>query len=350
MIQPHQPARVAVVGAGAIGRRHLVSLAGIPAFALAGVADPSPDAQAAARAHGVPCFADLQRMLDHVAPDAVVIATPNALHEEAALACIARGVPAMIEKPVAHSVASARRIAAAASAGAVPILVGHHRRFNPRLRAARACIDAGTLGRIVAVTAVDLRRKPDAYYAQAWRREPGGGPLLINGIHDVDCLRYLCGEIVSVHAVKGTAARGFAVEDTAAVAFVFASGALGTLTISDAVQAPWAWEIASGEEPDYPHQEEDCYLIAGTAASLAVPTLALWRNERGGGRGDPFVRTRLAAPPADPWVEELRHFADVVHGRARPAVTVEDAMRTLAVMEAIAEASRSGAAAAVATP
>jgi predicted dehydrogenase len=335
--------RIAVVGAGAIGLRHCGYARTLAALDLVGAADPSPAAAAALRERAVTHFDDHVQLLDRVRPDAVVVATPNALHERVAIDCIERGVPVLIEKPIAPTLAAARRIAAAARSHRVPVLVGHHRRFNPLLRAARQCIDSGALGRLVAVNAIDLRRKPDAYYAQAWRREPGGGPLLINGIHDVDCLRHLCGDIVSVTALASREARGFAVEDTAIVGLVFANGAIGTLTISDAVQAPWAWEIVSGEEPDYPHQREDCYLLTGTHASLAVPTLTLWRNERGGGRGDPFVRTQLAWTPADPWVEELRHFAAVARGDAAPAVDVDDATRTLAVTLAIKQAAETGA-------
>jgi predicted dehydrogenase len=189
---------------------------------------------------------------------------------------------------------------------------------------------------LVAIAAYDLRRKPDAYYDATWRREPGGGPMLINGIHDLDCLRWLCGEIESVIAITANRVRGFAVEDTAAVTLRFESGALGNLTLSDAVQAPWAWEIASGEEAEYPHQHEDCYLIAGTEGSLAVPTLNHWRNERGGGRADPFIRKQLFYVPANPWVEELLHFAAVARRKAEPLITAEDGTRTLATVLAVA--------------
>jgi len=136
--------------------------------------------------------------------------------------------------------------------------------------------------------------------------------------------------------------RGFAVEDTAAVTLRFESGALGNLTLSDAVQAPWAWEIASGEETEYPHQHEDCYLIAGTEGSLAVPTLNHWRNERGGGRADPFIRKQLFFVPANPWIEELLHFAAVARRKTEPLITAEDGTRTLATVLAVARSAETG--------
>jgi predicted dehydrogenase len=335
--------RIAVAGAGAIGRRHVDLLRSLDDCEVVGAADPAPAAAAHLQAQGVRAFADVDRMLDETRPQGVVVATPNALHERVAVACLERGIPVLIEKPIAHDLDAARRIAAAAQRTGVAAAVGHHRRHNPLLRAAKAFVESGALGRLVAVSAVDFRRKPDAYYAQAWRREPGGGPLLINGIHDLDCLRWLCGEIETVAAITARQARGFPVEDTAAATLRFANGAIGTLAISDAVQAPWAWEIVSGEEPDYPHEREDCYLVCGTEGALAIPTLAFWRNERGGGRGDPFVRTELHFVPADPWREELRHFAQVVRGEASPVTTVDDATRTLAGAMAIHRSAATGA-------
>ncbi len=335
---------LAVAGGGAIGRRHAAYARGLPDFDVVGVADPDAGAQAHAREQGFPAFGDVARMLDAARPQAVVVATPTPLHEPVAVACLERGLPVLIEKPVAPDVAAARRIAGVARSSGAHALVGHHRRHNPLLVAARDFIASGALGRVVSVAAVDLRRKPDAYYAQAWRREAGGGPMLINGIHDVDCMRFLCGEIATVTAMTACDERGFTVEDRAAVIIAFANGALGTLALCDAVQAPWAWEIVSGEEPDYPHEREDCYLIGGTLGALAVPTLVHWRNERGGGRGDPFVRRVLDHRPANPWIEQLRHFAAVVRGEAEPAVAVDDAARTLAAALAVARSARAGAA------
>ena len=87
--------------------------------------------------------------------------------------------------------------------------------------------------------------KPDSYYEQAWRRQPGAGPVLINLIHDIDLLRFLIGEVDSVQAITSNAVRGFEVEDTAAVIMRFACGALATLwRTSWARWAPARWRTA----------------------------------------------------------------------------------------------------------
>jgi predicted dehydrogenase len=187
-----------------------------------------------------------------------------------------------------------------------------------------------------------LSRKPDDYYSVTWRREPGGGTVLINGIHDVDCLRMMCGEIDSVQAFAANGARGFAVEDAAAAAIRFASGALGTLTISDAVSTPWNWEWGSRENPFYPYEGQPCFMVTGTKGSLAVPSLDHWWHEPGQGWGDPLTRRRIPAKPADAYVEQMANFAQVIRGTAEPVVSGEDGARTLAATMAITESARSG--------
>src|SRR6476646_6023103 len=127
--------RIGVIGAGLIGRKHLGILNDDPAFELAGIADPSPQAEAYAREIGVTYFKDIETLLDKAKLDGVIIANPNAMHREAALATIARKIPAIIEKPVADTVADAVAIVEAARKAGVPMLTGHHRRHNPIMQA-----------------------------------------------------------------------------------------------------------------------------------------------------------------------------------------------------------------------
>ncbi|MBM3601015.1 MAG: Gfo/Idh/MocA family oxidoreductase [Alphaproteobacteria bacterium] len=334
--------RIAVMGAGLIGRRHLGVLLADPAYAVAGIADPSPAAEAFARAHGVAHFADAERMLDQAKPDGVVIATPNQHHVTAGLACVARRLPMLIEKPIADRVADAVDLVARAGHAAVPILVGHHRRHNPIMRKAAEVIGDGAIGQVVAAVGLWLSRKPDDYYNVTWRREPGGGPVLINAIHDIDCLRMLCGDIESVQASTSSVARGLPVEDTAAAVLRFANGALGTLIVSDAVSSPWTWEWTSEENPFYPHEPRDCFLVTGTRGSLAVPSLEHGWHEPGQGWGQPLTRRRIPVMPADPYVEQLRNFARVIRGEDKPVVSGQEGTRTLAATLGITESARTG--------
>ncbi|RXH34289.1 Gfo/Idh/MocA family protein [Bradyrhizobium zhanjiangense] len=334
--------RIAVAGAGLIGRRHIELIEASPDCVLAGIADPSPAAGDFARAHNTPWYADHRALLEQEKPDGVIIASPNTLHLPMALDCAAAGVPALIEKPVTDSVAAARRLCEAVKRSGVPMLVGHHRRHNPIIKSAREAVATGKLGQLTAVAGLWLLKKPDDYFEVAWRREQGGGPLLINLIHDIDNLRFVCGEIAEVQALTSNKVRGFAVEDTAALLLRFANGALGTVTVSDATPAPWSWELTAGENAVYPRQDQPCYVFAGTNGSLSVPTMELWSYSENPGWHAPLVREPVALSAYDPLAEQLRHFQAVIAGREQPLISVEDAMGTLAVVEAVSEAARTG--------
>ena len=334
--------RIGVAGAGLIGRRHIELIEASPDCVLAGIADPSPAAKEFAQARNTPWCADHRALLAQEKPDGLIIASPNALHLRMALDCAEAGVPALIEKPVTDTVASARHLCATIKRTGVPMLVGHHRRHNPIIRAAREAVATGKLGQLTAVVGLWLLKKPDDYFDVAWRREHGGGPLLINLIHDIDNLRFICGEITEVQALTSNRVRGFAVEDTAALLMRFANGALGTMTVSDATPAPWSWELASGENPAYPKQDQPCYIFSGTAGSLSVPTMELWSYAQQPGWYAPLSRETVTPPAFDPLIEQLRHFCAVIAGREQPLISAEDAMGTLAVVEAISEAARTG--------
>ena len=336
------PVRLAVAGAGLIGARHVAHILAHREAALVAIADPAPAGQALAAAKGCPWFADIGAMLAEARPEGVVIATPNQMHVENGLACVAAGVPALVEKPIADSAAAAARLVEAAEREGVPLLVGHHRRHNPLVRRARAAIEEGRLGRIVAVHAICWFAKPAAYFDAAWRRAPGAGPIFINLIHDIDLLRHLCGEIAAVQALDSNALRGHAVEETAVVLLRFASGALGTVTLSDAIAAPWSWEFTAGENPAYSHTPESCYQIGGTLASLALPALDLWRHPTRPDWWEPIGRERLDVVAADPLALQIAHFCGVIRGREAPVVSGREGLNTLRVTEAVKRSAQSG--------
>ncbi|KAF1022609.1 MAG: 1,5-anhydro-D-fructose reductase [Paracidovorax wautersii] len=267
--------RLAVIGAGAIGRLRIDRMGQRDDLALAAVVEPSDSGRAWAQALGVPVYADPETMLEAVRPDGAIVATPNDMHVDVAIACLRRGVAALVEKPVADTLDDARRLLAAEREHGRPVLIGHHRRHNPILRRAREIVASGRLGRLLSATALATFLKPDAYFDMAWRRQEGGGPILINLIHDIDLLRFLLGDIASIQAFSAHEARGFEVEDTAAALLRFKSGALATLSVSDATTAPWNWD-PSGEAAHYPRQHINSHYISGTQGSLTLPLLEIW--------------------------------------------------------------------------
>lgn len=335
--------RIAVAGAGLIGKRHVDAILAVREAEIACVIDPADAAGDIAARAGAPHVRDLETALRNGGIDGVILATPNHLHAEGALACIAAGLPVLVEKPLASSVDDARRIVAAGEAAGVPVVVGHHRHHNPIIAKARELIAGGALGRIVSVQATTWFYKPPDYFETAWRRKAGAGPIFINLIHDIDLMQHFAGPAREVHAMQSSAVRGFEVEDTAAIILRFASGALGTMNLSDTVTAPWSWEMTAGENPVYPRTTETAYWIGGTRASLSVPNLALWSHPDVRSWWSPIAATNLPRETSDPLLRQVAQFRDVIRLGAAPLVSGRDGLAALAAIEAVKRSADTGA-------
>lgn len=343
------PVKIAVMGAGLIGKRHAAHARAQEGALLSAIIDPAPAGKAFAAEMGVTWYPAFDAVPASARPDGVIVATPNQLHVANGLELAAAGIPMLVEKPIADSVDGARKLVQAAEAAGVPLLVGHHRRHNPMIRKARETIDAGRLGRVLTLTGQFWLVKPDAYFDVDWRRQEGAGPILINLIHDIDLFRYLCGEIVGVQAQSSNAVRGNPAEETAVAILRFANGALGTVSASDTVVSPWSWELTTGENPAYPRQDQSCYQIGGTHGSLTIPALELWNHTDKRGWWEPLKRERIPFVPEDPLQAQIRHFCAVIRGEEEPLVSGREGLATLAVIEAVKQAARSGGPVEVAT-
>ncbi|MEM8698199.1 MAG: Gfo/Idh/MocA family oxidoreductase [Pseudomonadota bacterium] len=339
-------ARLAVAGLGLVGRRH-AALAAEHADLVA-LADPAQEAEEMARRFGLPLYRDLADLLAVEEVDGVVIATPNQRHVTDGLAAISAGVAALIEKPIAVDLSGAARLVSAAEAAGVPLLIGHHRRHNPLIAAARQVVQSGRLGRLLTIEATCWLPKPASYFEQNWRRGPGAGPVLINLIHDIDLLLHLCGPVERVMAVTrsdlrgdGDCDRGGEVEDRAAAVLSFASGALGTVSVSDGAVAPWSWEMTAAENPAYPVTGASCYRIAGSAGALSIPDMTLWSQPKPDWH-QPMSAERVEVSPADPLMLQIQHFSAVALGEAEPLVDGAAGMAALEVTLAIKQAAETG--------
>jgi len=238
---------IGVIGAGLIGRKHLRKLSEQPDYDLVGIADVNVDA-VAAEYPKTRVFADYRKLLDEARPQAVLIASPNQLHAETGIECARRGIHILIEKPVTDTLQTAAALMAEVRKGGIKSLVGHHRRHHSQVRTLKALLGEGRIGDVVGVSAIWATHKPADYFKIApWRTEPGGGPILLNLIHEIDFLRFTVGEITAVESVVSNRQRGFAVEDTAAALIEFENGALGTFFITDNAVSPWTTEQGVGE-------------------------------------------------------------------------------------------------------
>ncbi len=335
--------RIAVMGAGLIGRRHVMHIAQNESTEIAAVIEPTSVGEVVANEFGAPWFKSLGDMLAIDRPDGVLVATPNQLHKANGLECIAAGLPALIEKPICDKLDDATELVEAAEKAGVPLLTGHHRRHNLLMQKAKEMIERGDIGRPLVANAMFWIKKPDDYFNVDWRREKGAGPVFLNLIHDVDNLRYLLGDVVAVTASESNAVRGNAVEETAVILLEFASGALATASVCDATVSPWSWEMTTGENPAYPKADgEHCYLIGGTDGSLSLPQLDLRCNNGVQSWYEPFEMIRPAIANEDPLARQITQFAKVIRGEEAPLVSGREGLETLRVIDAVKKSAATG--------
>jgi predicted dehydrogenase len=338
--------KLAVAGAGLIGQAHMSAAHASATVALSAIVDPNPATQQWADHYQIPRYESLEALIGANRPDGIVLATPNQLHTPHARTCVDAGIPILLEKPITPTLAEARDLVTYFTQRNAKVLIGHHRAHSPIMAKAKSVVESGQLGKIVAVMGSATFLKPNHYFVEgAWRTRPGGGPLLLNMIHEVHNLRLLCGEIVAVQAFVSNAVRNFAVEDTASITLKFASGALGTFLLSDTAASARSWEQTSQENKSYPtYDDEDCYIISGTNGTLSIPTMRLKTYPREEDRSwwKLFEEGIVGVVRDDPIKHQMEHFGAVIRGEAPPKVSARDGMINLQVVEAIVEAGRTG--------
>jgi len=146
--------RVALIGAGAMGRNHLRVLSDLDGVELAAVCDQDEDAVAAiSHKHSIPGYRSWDEMLDRERLDAAVVAVPTRFHLDAGLAALSHGLHILVEKPIATNLEEGRRLVRAAQAARLVLAVGHIERFNPAVRELQRRVAAGEIGRIYQIQA-----------------------------------------------------------------------------------------------------------------------------------------------------------------------------------------------------
>ncbi|MFT8720676.1 Gfo/Idh/MocA family protein [Acetobacter sp.] len=334
------PLRILLSGPGLIGRKHADLVAQSSRSKLAAIVAPLTAKNCAfAQERGVPIFDTIEKCLDLERIDAAIIASPNGYHYEQAMTCLDRSIPLLVEKPLATTSEEAREICVRSIACQTPVLVGHHRTYSSFLPAARDFINSSRFGKPVVMQGAALFYKPDDYFEDGpWRTKLGGGPILINMIHEVGIMQYLFGPIRSVWAESSNARRGFAVEDTAVMGFRFCNGALGTFILSDVAASNRSWEMTTGENPTYPcYRKTECYHFSGTQGSLDFPNFFF----RSYGKENPaswwrdFEEGEISVTACDPLTEQFRHFEDVVLNLASPLMPASAGLSNIIVIEAI---------------
>lgn len=320
--------RIALVGLGSIGRRHLANLRLLV-----------PDADITVVRHrrtteGPPEGADRVVFSRDEAlarkPELAVVCGPTSTHAEDAAAFAACGAHLFIEKPIAADTAGAQRVVSAVAASGVTCVVGYNFRFLPSLRALRAAAAGGSIGRVMSVRAEVGQYLPEWRPAADYRttnsaRAALGGDVTLELSHEIDYVRWLCGEVADVGAVLArTSDLEIDVDDTAELLLRFRSGAVGSVHLDMTQRAP----------------VRTCR-IAGTDGTLTWDGLAgvVRRFVPGTGwdvlhDGDP-ERNQM-------YIDEAAHVLACVRGEEEPLIDAADGARTVAVAAAARRAAAAG--------
>lgn len=265
---------------------------------------------------------DYRTILEDESIQAVYIALPHHLHEEATMAAAEAGKHILLEKPMANSLDEADRMLAAQRQSGVKLMIGFTHRFHSELENAKGLIDAGQLGQ--PTLAIDVMTTGGVIPAWFWQKpEAGGGVLHVNGAHSFDRLRWLMdSEIVEVFAYVNTYDERKTVEDSAVVALRFANGAMGATVHNWVTDSPVPFK---------------CDLdIHGTKGAIRIDT---WKALEFSNASHTWVQRRERD---DMFQKEISEFVSAIKEDRDPCVTSEDGRRSLACVQAAYESARTG--------
>ena len=334
---------ISIIGTGLMGLQHIKAISKSKKANLHSIVDISDNAKKLSNEYKIPLYSDVSSLLKSNQLDAVIVATPNQLHEKHTISFLKKKIPVLLEKPISDNIKSAKKIIISSKKNKTPLLIGYHRRHNAIVSKVKTIIRSGKLGNIVSANVLCWLYKHKEYFKESWRTSRGGGPLGINLVHDIDMICYLLGSISHVQAFTTNKNRKFKVEDTATVSLIFESGALCTLNISDTIVAPWSYELTAGENPAYPVTNQSAYMIGGTKGSIQFPNLKYWfyKKERSWWNKI-FLNSDINKKDDNTLVNQIDHFSDVVLKKVKPKVNGNDGLNSLKIFAAITKSAKTG--------
>jgi UDP-N-acetyl-2-amino-2-deoxyglucuronate dehydrogenase len=331
------PTHIGLIGGGNITETHARAALAIPGVQIAGIYGTNKaNVEKLCRQFAAPAFQDLDSLLTHKPVDLVMIGSPSGLHAAQGIAAARHGLHVLTEKPIDITVERAQALIDAAQRARVKLGVMFQDRVKPDIRRLKELIDSGALGKILFVDARVKWWRPAEYYSKSkWRGTlelDGGGALMNQGVHTVDLLLWLLGDVTRVQARTATSLHNIESEDTAVAILEFAGGALGTLHATTAAY------------PGYPRRLE----ITGTQGTVILEhdrIIAVdLRNPPPRAVADAPVDTNLSASSAavtDARGHQaiLQDFLDAIEHDRAPLCDGLQGRKSVALIESIYRAS-----------
>ena len=327
-----------IIGCGMVAHQHAGAIKLICDAELVGVCDIIyENAQSFATEQGCTAFKTPEELLGCDKIDIVCICTPSGLHAEMAVMAANAGKHFVVEKPMAITENQLESIISACEKNNVKGAVISQHRVADTVAYVKRAIDDGLLGDIISGDlTMKYYRSPEYYASASWRGTwalDGGGVLMNQGIHGIDILQYLMGQVKSVYAICKTLARDIEVEDTAVILLEYGSGAVGTVNSTTAIS------------PGYPR----VISINGTKGSVEITedTITRWDIDGECARM-PESRpntTTFRNPKAlafDSHRAQLEDMIDAVKNGRRPVIDIYEGRRPVDIILAAYKSSRLG--------
>ena len=318
--------RAGIIGCGAIARAHAGGYEKVHNAKIVAAADTEKgQLEKFSREYGIQAlYTDYMKMLETEQLDLVSICTWPPLHCEMTIKAAQAGVRGILcEKPMACSLAEAEKMIEAADKAGVTLMIGETVRFNPVNLKIKDLIDRNIIGEIFLVRIFRDHEMHDYLRRRPWmldKRKAFGGIWSSGGVHDVDVLRMLVGEVETVSLFKAKSMLPeMEGDDTSAAILKFENGALGVVTESFSTKT--FRSLAPNGCPS---------IINGSNGTITVH-----QNEvevYGEKTHGPNVCLRIKVEPKDLFAEEIRHFLNCVRTGSKPVTSGEDQRRTLAVI------------------
>jgi UDP-N-acetyl-2-amino-2-deoxyglucuronate dehydrogenase len=349
-----QRVRTALIGCGKVGQSHAAALRDLAESEFVGVCDQDAGrATAFAGRFGARPFNDMGVLLHEAKPQVVVVCTPHPLHAAPVIQAAAAGVHALVEKPLAASLADCdAMLTTAHKAGTKLGVISQRRLYEPVLRM-KAAIDAGKIGKPVLGVFNMFSWRDQAYYqSDAWRGKwatEGGGVLINQSPHHLDMLRWFMGDIEEVTGCWANLNHPYIeVEDTALAMIRFKGGGLGSVVASLSTRPGiYAKVHIHGSNGASVGVETDrgATFVAGISAIAEPPLNDLWTIPGEEGRLADFQaedreRFRRIDATTHYHALQIQDFLQAVRDDRPPLVSGEDGRMVVAMITAIYRSQR----------
>ena len=270
---------IGLIGGGNISETHARAARAIPGVEISAIHGTNPEKVARlCREHGGTPYQDFNAFLQHRPMDLVIIGSPSGLHAEQGIAAARSGLHVLTEKPIEISAVRADALIAAAKKSNVHLGVIFQDRTKPHIRQLKSWLDQGLLGKVLFVDASVKWYRPPEYYANSrWRGTlalDGGGALINQGVHTIDLLLWLLGDVVRVQARTAALLHKIEAEDTAVATLEFASGALGIFHATTAAYPGYPRRVEISGTEGTAILEHDRIIVADLRKSASAATVS----------------------------------------------------------------------------